>query len=238
MTLVTDALTRVARQCSVSAPSSWLTATADEHAEIRDDFLLETIDDILERVDLPSPIGSQTTITGTGAETYSLPANFKRLYRDNLAVFDKFLDRPVCPVTTDGEWTYIKELGASIDAKYYRVTGYEGNWSISFYGLPSSSVTIEVHYVTKNWLTNGGTAAGDFTDPDDTLLLPRRLVESGIVWRWRERRGLPFQAKYMEYETLLSRLSNDTRGRRAVNFGGNREPIRWQDHIPSIIPGA
>lgn len=235
MTLVTEALDRIARQCSVSAPSSWVTATADEHKELRDDFLLETVDDILCRIDLPAPIGAQTAVVGTGVETYSLPADFKRLMRDNLAVYDTFHDRPVLPISTDGEWAALADLGASLTAQYYRITGYEDNWSISFFGYPSASISITVSYISTAWITNASTEKASFTDPADALLLPRRIVESGTVWRWRERRGLPYRDKYMEYEALIARLSNDSRTRRTVNFGP-RNTVRWQDNIPSVIP--
>lgn len=103
MTLVTEALDRAARQVSVASPSSWISASEDEHVEIRDDFLMETVDDILERIDLPSPIGAQVTIAGDGSASYALPADFKRLQRDAQAVFDDAQDRVVLPVTTDGE---------------------------------------------------------------------------------------------------------------------------------------
>ena len=237
MTLVTDALSRAARQVSVTAPSSWLTATADEHVEIRDDFLLETIDDIQERIDLPSPIGAVYSITGDGSETYALPSQFKRLMRSNLAVYDSFLDQAVIPVTTEGDWTYLSDAGISGAARYYRLTGYPGSWSISFQDAPTSSVQVKVSYVSTYWITNASASKSEFTDPGDTLLLPRRLVEAGVVWRWRERKGLDFTNKYQEYEAMISRLSNDARGRKVVNFG-NRPAIRWQDQIPSIIPTA
>ena len=239
MTLITDVLTRAARQTSVTAPSSWLTATSDEHREIRDDFLLETVDDVLERLDLPSPIGAKYTLTGDGSETYTLPSQFKRLQRDRLAVYDNLLDRPCVPVTEDGEYTSIKDLGAAGITRYYKLTGYEGNWSISFYGEPSASVTIDIHYVTTYWkVSSGGTVGSEFTDPGDVILLPRRLVESGIVWRWRERKGLDYQAKYMEYEAQIARLSNDVRGRRVVRFADPGERVRWQDMVPNFIPSS
>jgi len=238
MTTVAEVLARAARQCSVTAPSSWITATADEHVEIRDDFLLETVDDIAERVDLPSPISAQTTIAGDGSETYDLPANFRRLHRDAYAVYDTYLDRPVLPVTTDGNWTYLQDLAVTGTDRFYKVTGYEGDFDISFYGFPSASVSITVSYVTRNWLINSGTAGYTFTDEDnDTMLLPRRVVEAGIVWRFRERKGIPYQDKYMEYEAMVARLSNDTRGRREVRFG-HTKPVRWQDIVPPYIPSS
>lgn len=236
MTTVVQALNRIARQCSVSPPSSWVTTSGQAAVEIRDDFFLETVDDILDRVDLPSPVGAQTTIAGTGAETYSLPTNFKRLHRDELAVYDVQLDRPCVPITTDGEYTYLKDQGTAGVVRYYKVTGYDGNFEISFYDEPTASNSITLSYSTVNWMaTSGGTAGSIFTAETDVLLLPRRLVEAGTVWRYRERRGLPYEDKYSEYEALLARTISDQRGRRVVSFG-ERKMARWQDLIPSFIP--
>lgn len=237
MTLIVDALSRAARQCSVTAPSSWLSATEDEHVEIRDDFLLETVEDIQDRIDLPSPIGAQYTIAGDGSETYSMPSQFKRLQRDVMAVYDQSLERPCVPVTDDGSWTHLKETGTTGVYKFYRLTGYEGNYSLSIYSEPSTNIVVS--YVTNYWMaTSGGTVGSALTDTDDVLLLPRRLVEAGIVWRFRERRGLPFQDKFMEYEVMMSRLSNDSRGRRNINFAEPVANVRWQELVPAVIPSS
>lgn len=241
MTLITDALNRIARRCSVDTPSNWITASEDEYLAIRDDFLLETLDDILERVDLPAPVGAQTTITGTGAEDYDLPANFKRLQRDPMAVYETTTNRRACvPITDDGTWTHIKELGTAGIERYYRLKGYEGNWDISFYQLPTSGISITVSYVTVNWMADsGGTAGSAFTDLADVLLLPRRLVEAGVVWRFRERNGLPFETERVEYEALMNRMSNDRRVRRDINFGDDRgDRYPWDIPVPNFIPEA
>lgn len=236
MTTVVAALERAARQCGVTAPSDWITSTDESVVELRDDFLLETISDIQDRVDLPSPIGAQTTITGDGSESYDLPADFVRTQRGELAVYDVALDRPCIPVTEDGQWTYIKDIGAAGVTRFYRVTGYEGDWSISFYNPPSAADTVTVSYVTDKWMANAGTPANAFTASDDVLLLPRRVIEAGVVWRFRERKGFPFEGKYNEYEIMIARLINDRRQRRRVDMGGRSTDVRWQDLIPSFIP--
>lgn len=238
MTTIVEALNRIARQCSVKAPSSWVTASQDAHVELRDDFLAETVDDILDRIDLPSPIGAQTTITGTGAETYSLPSAFKRLHRTDLAVYDTQLDRACVPIPSDGLYTYIKDQGTAGTIRFYKVTGYEGNYSISFYDEPATGLEITVSYSTVNWMvTVGGTQGSTFTAEDDILLLPRRLVESGTVWRFRERRGLPYQDKYNEYEALIARTINDTRGMRVISMA-EKPSVDWRDLVPSYIPDS
>lgn len=237
MTTITEALNRIARQCGVNAPSSWITATRADHVEIRDDFFQESIADILDRLDLPAPIGKQVTIVGTGAENYALPSDFLRLQRDELAMYDTQLDRKVEPISNDGEWTYIKDIGTAGIIRYYRIKGYPGNFSVDFYDEPSSGLEIVVSYVADLWMaTAAGVVGKQFTAEDDVLLLPRRLVETGAVWRFRERRGLPYEDKYSEYEALLARTSNDKRGRRLINMGEPIRDVRWQDLIPAFIP--
>lgn len=238
MTLVTEALDRIARQCSVKGPTSWLSATRADHVELRDDFLVETVEDILDRVDLGEPIVKTSTITGTGAENYALPSDFRRLTRDPLAIYDDQQDRAGVPVTNSGEWTYIKDLGTAGITRFFRVKGYEGNYTIDIYREPDTGETISVHYVGDAWITNGGTEKREFTDPEDTLLLPRRLVEAGTVWRFRERRGLPYQDKFNEYEALLQRAHIDSRNLRRISFGEPDRTIKWQDLVPAFIPDS
>jgi len=237
MTTIVEALDRIARQCSLSVPSSWVTATRSDHVELRDDFLNETLTDITDRVDLPSPISGRFSITGTGAETYTLPDDFKRLQRNENTVYDVSQDRPCVPIARDGDWEFIKDTGTAGVVIYYRLAGYDGNWTISFYNEPSAAVEIIVNYVTTSWMaTSGGVVGKMFTDETDVLIMPRKVVESGSVWRYRERRGLPYLDKYNESEALIARLSNDNRARRVVSFGNADTSIRWTDLVPAFIP--
>lgn len=236
MTLVTDVLERVARQVSVEPPSSWLTATAKEYMEIRDDFLLETVSDILDRVDLPAPMGAITTITGDGSEEYALPADFLRLHRAKAAVYEPSYRRVLIPITDEGTWRHLQAVGSTGADRYFKIGGYEGNWTISFYAHPGLNNTVTVAHNTVNWMANAGTPGAAFTDPADVILFPRRLVEAGIVYRWRDRKGLPYQDKYLEYEAQLARLSNDTKVRRIISLNGH-EPLKpWNIPVPNYIP--
>ena len=236
MTTVVTVLDRAARQLSIAAPSSWISATDDEYKEIRDDFLRQACDDLLDRVDWPSPLGITYAVTGTGVEEYALPSNFRRLQRHPLSVYDSQLDVAGTPVTTEGEWVEIEDSGTPGAVRYYRVFGYEGAWQIGFLPVPSTNITLS--YITTRWMvTSGGSYGNMLTADTDILLLPERIVEAGIVWRWRERKGLPFTDKYMEHETLLARMGNDLKGRRTISFG-ERRIVRWQDRVPATIPSS
>ena len=238
MTKITEALDRAARQCSVKRPSSWLSATRDDHLELKD-FLDETVEDILDRLDPPSPISGRFEITGTGADTYALALDFRRLARGEYAVYDKTQDRPCVAVKDDGTWEHLKDTGTAGAVRYFRLLGYAGNRSIEFYNAPTSADEIVVSFVSNSFLVQpGGATASAITSNDDTLLFPRKLVESGIVWRFRERRGLPYMDKYAEYTAHMARYSNEQRANFKVNMEGANQDVRWQELIPAFVPPA
>lgn len=236
MTLVVDILGRAARQCSVSEPSSWASSQDLAALEIRD-FLSETVDDILSRLDVTHPIGASVTITGDGGASYGLPASFKRLKRGTFAVRER--DIACIPISDDGDWSYLVHRGDTGGDRYFRITGFDGSHEAEFFRPLEAGVEINIEYVSTLWAENvSGVGIAEFSANDDASRLPRRLVEAGIVWRWRERKGLDFGGKMAEYETMLARFSNDSRTARAVNFGANRARKPFDIPVPDYIPEA
>ena len=241
MTLVTEVLDRAARQCSVTPPSSWITATSVTAIELRDDFLRETIDELQKRMDWSSPIGKQQVITGDGSENYALAADFVRLTNDSTAVYETTTTRrSAIPVNSDGEWTHLGEIGTAGGSRYYRVKGYEGNYTIDFYRNPSSAESITVSYVSDVWMiSSGGTEGKAFTASDDMVLYPRRILELGTVWRFRKRKGLPYQDVLAEYEAWIATTANRMRGRGSINFGeGGSASSPFAIPTPDFIPSS
>lgn len=238
MTLVTDILARAARQCSITPPSSWLTATSQTTLEVLD-FLDMTITDIRDRLDLTGPMGKTMAITGTGVEDYALPADFHRLQRDSLAVYEQSRTRRACvPIPADGQWEYLQELGTSGAYRFYRLQGYPGAYTIGFQRPLETDLTVIVSYVSTEWLINAATRKSEFTAAEDECLLPRELIETGIVWRFRHRKALEYRDVQGRYETLMARLDNDGRTRRSVDFGPTPTRAPWDVPVPDVIPNA
>lgn len=238
MATVKDTMDEAARECSLTPPASWITTTTTGFLEFKQ-FLTETVDELLERVDWPDPINKDTVITGTGAETYDLPADFKRLTRDPLTVYETTTTRRAgVPVTTNGDWTYIKDIGSAGGSRYYRIAGDDADgFTISFYRLPSSSDSITVSYISTNWLKSGGTAGAAWMTADDTLLLPWRLIKAGVIWRFRRRKGLPYADRMADYEAQLARRRNDARVIRSVDMsGGAKMRNPFDIPVPDYLP--
>lgn len=240
MTTIVDALDRVARACSVTPPSNWITDTSDTVAEIRDDILPETIDDLTKRVDWSSPTGKQTTISGDGSEDYDLPADFIRLKRDEFAVYETANVRRIgTPVQSDGAWTHIKQIGTGAGNRFFRTKGYPGSYQISLYPNPASGESVTVSYVSSVWMADsGGTKGSDFTAITDVLLFPRRLIETGCIWRWLQRRGFDFQIPHMQYEAQIATEANATNQHRVIDIGGPRSVSAFDIPVPDYIPSS
>lgn len=71
-----------------------------------------------------------------------------------------------------------------------------GGWIIyddhlRFSPAPSSGQKATFPYITKNWATAESLAPkSSFTADTDNFRLPERLLTLGLVWRWRENKGL------------------------------------------------
>jgi len=238
MATVAAVMDEAARECSLSPPQSWISTTTTGFLEFKQ-FLTETVDELLERVDWPSPIATDTVISGTGVETYSLPSDFKRLTRDPLSVYETTTTRRAAvPVSTNGEWTFIKDIGSAGGNRYYRTAGdEESGYTISFYRYPATGDSITVSYISKNWLKLSGTAGSAWTDVAATLMLPKRLIKEGVIWRFRRRKGLPYADRMNEYEAVLARMRNDARLIRSVDMSGGRGMRSPFDiPVPDFIP--
>lgn len=235
--LAVDVLSRVARAVSITAPASWPDATREEHVELRDDYLPIVADEILDRVDLPSPIGKQTTVTGDGSASYDLPSDFRRLARDQMAIYETTrLRRAGMPITTDGAWTHVVQIGGAGSYRYFRIAGYPGAYTIEFEDALSTGASVTVSYVQNNFMIDGSTEKRAVTAATDALYLPRRVVEAGMIARYRERLGMDWQTHAIKYEAELSRLENDSRNRRVISFGGHRSFKPMRVPVPDYIP--
>ena len=236
MTLIVDILARIARQTSVTPPSSWLAASDVTSLEILD-FMSETVSDVQDRLDAVGPMSKTVTIAGTGAGNYALPADMVRLHRTPLAVYERQRTRRACvPITDDGMWQHMTDLGTAGAYRYYRLKGYEGAYTIDFLRPLEAGVQALVGYVSSIWIINGSTEKSAFTDPLDNSILPRRLIEAGTIWRFRRRAGLQYDDMQREYETELAKLSNDTRTIRTVAFGDTPPRAPWDVPLPDYIP--
>lgn len=237
MGTVAELMNRAARDCKITPPGAWVPATTLSHVELKD-YLFDTVEELLERLDWPDPITKDFVLVGTGAETYDLPGDFLRLTRDALAVYETTTTRRAgIPISSNGAWSHLKQIGSAGGNRYYRTSGSDDAFKISFFHPLEPNHSVTISYVSKNWNVVAGVSSNKWENEDAQLQFPRDLVQLGIVWRFRRAKGLAYADRMNEYEGRLSRLSNDARGIRVINFGACEQPRNPFDiPVPDFIP--
>lgn len=171
-------------------------------------------------------------LTGDGTTTaFPLPADYDRMLIDS-----EILDGP--------SWlfgfTHIADMNQFI---FLRERGFQptpGGWSIfgdmlNFVPTPSANQTATFPYITKNVVRiSGGNVSNDkpsFTDDTDSFLLPERLLTLGLVWKFRQNKGLMREGDDTAYADALSFYgakdggSNVIRRSSRLRFGNI--PLAW-----------
>lgn len=242
MTTVAEVMNDVALECAMSLPVSWVASTTRRtYAEMLS-ILRITVRELLDRVDWPDPITVDYTITGDGVTTeHALPAAFRRLTFDEVAMYETTTLRRACiPVTSNGAWTHLEQIGSTAGERFYRLAGDESSgFTVEFYRPLDTGDEVIVSYVSNNWLKIGSTDGSEWTDDEATLLLPSELVRIGCVWRFKKRKGFPFQADLNEYEGKLARLANQRRRRQVISYGESSDEMKpMRVPVPDYIPQA
>lgn len=239
MVKVSELMNRAARECKLKAPGAWVPATDLSYMDMKD-YLSDTVEELLQRLDWPNPVTIDLPVIGTGAEDHNLPPDFLRVTRDELAVYEPTTTRRACiPITSNGAWSHLKQLGSAGGNRYYRIQGSDGAYKIGFYRPLEANQRVIVSYVSKNWNVAAGVYSDEWKVEEAECLFPADLVRLGVVWRFRRAKGMPYADRLNEYEGRLSRLINDARGIRSISFGeppSMRSP--FDIPVPDFIPPA
>lgn len=234
---IADFMNVAAIECSIPRPASWVSATSTNETVMKT-FLLNTAREIIRRNDWKQ-ITSSPDLVGSGAETFSLPADFLRLANgDNSVYEDSPNERPCVAIYRDGDWAELKSRNWAGVQRYFRLRGSE----IDFFKPVPTGGIVTLSYVSKNWVTksDGTTPKEIWNIEDDVSLLPGHILQLGVIWRFRRHKGLQYLDRKVEYEAELARAISDDRPIVKVGFDGNRSIPRnpFEIPVPDFIPPA
>jgi hypothetical protein len=216
MDTLRSAMDDAAAECSLAVPSLFATNTTTNYVQLKR-YMVATAKELIERIDWAA-ITLDGIVTGDGTASYPLADDFFRLTRSDdeasPAVWSDSMRRGFRPVTSNGQWTVLQANGPTLQYGY-RIVGA----SIQFTQNIAVGQTIKYSYLSKNWILAGTVPAATWGDDGDFTLLPSKLIELGVEWRWNRKRGLEYASYQGEFEMELSRLANDDRGIRKIGFG-------------------
>ena len=85
---------------------------------------------------------------------------------------------------------------------------------------PAAGETIYYEYVSKKWAVSSASYYETFQADADTTLVPEKIITLGIVWRFKQSKGLAWEGDYGKYETQLKQSMMDDQPSSVFNTGG------------------
>jgi hypothetical protein len=179
-----DILTSVLTKCALAYLSGGVGSTEEQVTEVVD-LLNETGKDLAARGEWQALLSS----VSLGA----LPSDCNKISAVTVDAggFARL-------VTAPETWAF---LGQHAPAQhYYRIAG--GDVEI----VPAAAAT--VHYWSRNWSSAGETVTAD----GDAVYLPENCMVSGTFYRWKRKKGFPFDDEMAQHEAEVQAAQAADRG--------------------------
>jgi hypothetical protein len=116
----------------------------------------------------------------------------------------------------------------------FPVTGtfYLRGTSLLIQPTPTAGDTVAYEYRSSNWCQSaGGTGQTAWAADTDTGLLDERLMGLGVIWRYRQNRGLDWQTDYDKYTFEVQQALAADKPHRIIDFRHSGPPNR----IPGLV---
>lgn len=212
MTLLTTVQNAMV-QCSLSAPAA-VYASTDDIVKQMIRLLYVEGRELLKRHDWNILVTPVTFVCGaSNAQTNQPPSAFDRFAKgariwnvDNKTALSG-------PLTADA-WNeaIVDDVSAAIPL-YWRLIG--GVLNIE---PPVSGTNIRYEYISNKWIKQAGvTLATTLSADTDTFVFPEHLLEMGLVWRFKQAKGLDYAEDMRTYGSYLQEvISGDMGGSRVI----------------------
>lgn len=153
--------------------------------------------------------------------TYEWPSDFRKTEASSLFRTDEYFR--VKGSVNIIEWNKRKygmlgSLACLAYRTYYNPT--TGAPGIQVTPTPEASGTMVGLYYTNKYVDAGGGSFKTSYEVDtDTSRIPERLVQLGMMWRFRRAKGLDFSAELAEYSATISQQFADRKGSADIIIG-------------------
>lgn len=219
---VLAALQSAALRLAGRRPQTFFDASGKLEMELCD-LVNEVAQDIARYQDWQDLIRLET-ITGDGSTSeFDLPEDY-----------DRFPVVAAVQDYTNWAWGYYHytDLDRFLYDEASDFNALPGGWIIyggkmRFSPAPSSTASARFPYITKNIVRDFSTSPKpEFTKDDDSFILPERLLTLGLVWRWRENKGLANTGDQEAFILALDQYASKNGGPKVIRRNSHSLPGR------------
>lgn len=164
-------------------------------------------------------LARKATFTSVAAETQTgaIPADFDGRFLAN-TFWNTTLHRVVPGPLDPQEW---QQRVSSVGQGPYPAFRIQGN-ALLMNPPPVAGETHTFEYVTRNFCaSSAGTEQSAWTADTDTGLLDEELMLLGLIWRFKQSRGMDYAEDMRTYELEVTQAISRDGSRRTVNLSGD-----------------
>jgi hypothetical protein len=176
---------------------------------------------LARRHDWPE-LTSEHSWTAAATETQSggKPSDYDRMITNSF--FNRTSDKRVVGPIKPADWQQLRATAAApLLTDLFRWRG----GSLLMWPTPRAGDTLAYEYVSRNLVvaTDGTTYRPVWTVDTDSLRIDEELLTLGVVWRWKQQKGLAFDDDMALYESRLESAIIASRGASALFLGGDAD---------------
>lgn len=151
------------------------------------------------------------------------------------AIFETFFNRtemlPLVGPLSEVEWQALKTLPDTGVRFSFRIRGDH----LLLHPVPTTPYSDIAFEYMSSWAVKSATGAlkAAVTADDDTFVFPDEIIKRGLAYRWKQIKGLPYQADEQRFWNMLNNYIAKDKVKRRVNVA---EP--YDGSIPGVIVQA
>lgn len=193
--------------------------------------------DLRDKHDWSSLLTAATFTCGaSNAQTGYPPAAFERM-SDGVDMWNDTTNWRIDGPVTAQVWTELITRSVATLPQHWRMI--DGVFNIY---APKSGDTIRYEYVSKYWILQAGTTPADaFSADTDTFELPEWLLTLGLVWRWKQAKGLDYAEDLQTFnDKFAAAVKRDKGGlqklttMRAMDFDSAARRRNWPGTVTPV----
>lgn len=217
------------KRLSLDVPSVLFSSTNDLDIQLRGLLNAEVID--LARYGAWTRLTREKTFSTAAQEvqTSAVPADFD-WYIDDTMYNRTMVRKLVGPITAE-DWQ--KEKAGPVYSSVFNAFRFRGG-NILITPDPTASQTVAYEYITKYRVADSDDNEDQeiFAADTDYALLDEELLTQGLIWRWKQKKGLDyaedFQTYYRNCDTALARDG----GKKKINLTSPAYRQAFQANVP------
>lgn len=181
------------------------------------DYCNQSGDELMRSYDW-QVLTKEKTFTSVASETQTdmVATDLDRFINETF--WNRTQRRPFKGPLSPQEWQQIKATVVTPVREVFRQRGGD----ILIQPVPSAGDTFAYEYVSTQWRTDtNDTAIDSFSADTDKSLISENLITLGIVWRYKQARGLPWEGDYAIYETQVKLRAMRDAPKRTVDMAND-----------------